>query len=56
MPDLLPIIEQGGMAGLHVVLVVAVYVMWKRQEKLERLLMECLQSGGEVDPAEDLTA
>jgi hypothetical protein len=46
--DIKTIIDVGGSMGAHGILVILVYLLWKRGARLEAMLLECLQAGGKV--------
>lgn len=50
--DVLQIAKEAGNMGLHTILIFLIYVLWRRQGKLENMLYDCVQSGGKVDPKE----
>jgi len=39
------------MLALHGMLISVVYLLWKRQAALEKMLIDCLQTGGKVEPS-----
>ena len=48
--DMVELLKLAPELGAHGILVILVYVLWRRVAKLETLLLQCLQSGGKVNP------
>lgn len=49
--DIIEFAKELPMTALHAGLTILVYVLWKRQTHIEKMLIECLQNSGKVDPA-----
>lgn len=47
--DLLALLKELPALGVHGLLALAVYVLWRKTSAVERALIDCLQSGGKVE-------
>jgi hypothetical protein len=46
--DVFSLVKDAGMLGVHGVLIVVVYILWKRMGKFQVALANCLQTGGKL--------